>query len=201
MAVQTSHLQSLVVAKSPDSRHPVHLVNLAKTIVYNLEHEHNWTSVHIHFSLPLNPSQALPRPLISGLPRSRIYIHPDEQVENLIKEKRGEEVDDTIEREWVLPSHLTEKWSLRRFAECFDAVTEAPPVGDDGIETDQQNSSSKRRGGKRMLLATLGMTALWSIMLCTMASSSPARTESSLSLGSSSTTCASERAMASSAAY
>ena len=32
------------------------------------------------------------------------------------------EEDVEIEREWVLPTHLKEKWSLRRFAEVFNAL-------------------------------------------------------------------------------
>lgn len=70
---------------------------------------------------------------------------------------KDEEVE--VEREWVLPTHLQEKWSLRRFAEVFDAVGEEPPV-DDGGQDDggqiQDEVKKKRRGGKRVLLATLG---------------------------------------------
>ena len=60
--------------------------------------------------------------------------------------KQGlKEEDVPVEREWVLPTHLREKWSLRRFAEVFDAIGEVPPGGKEG----------KRRGGKRVLLATV----------------------------------------------
>lgn len=79
------------------------------------------------------------------------------------------------EREWVLPSHIREKWSLRRFAGCFDGVGEVPEggervgeIGADGIEKrDERGAASggteatedqrenTRRGGKRMLLATV----------------------------------------------
>lgn len=151
-----SHLQETLSPVSPDSRHPLSLVNLAETIAYNLKYEHNWADVHVHFTSPLDPLQALPRPLISGVPHTRIYVHPDEQIENLVREKRGEKIDDVLEREWVLPSYLREKWSLRRFAGCFDAVDEEPPAGDAGIETALQTPGRQRRGGKRMLLATLG---------------------------------------------
>ena len=54
--------------------------------------------------------------------------------------------------EWVLPTHLKEKWSLRRFAEVFDAVGERPPSGEEG---DEGEGLEKRRGGKRVLLATV----------------------------------------------
>lgn len=51
----------------------------------------------------------------------------------------------------MLPTHLKEKWSLRRFAEVFDAVGERPPDG----EEDEGRKVEKRRGGKRVLLATV----------------------------------------------
>lgn len=101
--------------------------------------------------------------MISGLPPHKIYIHPDDQVEEL---KNGtKDGEGYVEREWVLPTHLREKWSLRRFAEVFDAIGEEPPdeedvdtVGENEEEnTDDRGSRSKeRRGGKRLLLATLG---------------------------------------------
>lgn len=31
------------------------------------------------------------------------------------------------EREWVCPTHLREKWSLRRFGDIFDHITLYPP--------------------------------------------------------------------------
>ena len=89
-------------------------------------------------------------------------MHPDEQVEML---KAGvKEEDVSVEREWVLPTHLREKWSLRRFAEVFDAVGERPPpaLGGDGEEEEEEDvlqsvgdCEGKRRGGKRLLLATV----------------------------------------------
>ncbi len=83
-------------------------------------------------------------------------MHPDQQVEELKAGIEDEEVE--VEREWVLPTHLQEKWSLRRFAEVFDAVGEEPPEGDGGAmrEEGTGKGKGKRRGGKRVLLATLG---------------------------------------------
>lgn len=80
-------------------------------------------------------------------------MHPDQQVEEL---KAGVQDDGEVgrEREWVLPTHLLEKWSLRRFAEVFDAVGEVPVVDD--VEEEGGEGKGKRRGGKRVLLATLG---------------------------------------------
>ena len=73
-----------------------------------------------------------------------------------------------VEREWVLPTQLTEKWSLRRFAEVFDAVGELPerPERVDEVEEVERKDvrdegqkgrgkGEKRRGGKRVLLATV----------------------------------------------
>lgn len=79
-------------------------------------------------------------------------MHPDQQVEELKAGVNDDEVD--VEREWVLPTHLLEKWSLRKFAEVFDGVGEEPPE-DDGRQV-REEVKGKRRGGKRVLLATLG---------------------------------------------
>lgn len=81
-------------------------------------------------------------------------MHPDQQIEELKAGVKDEEVD--VEREWVLPTHLVEKWSLRRFAEVFDAVGEEPPEDERGQDDDAGQVKGKRRGGKRVLLATLG---------------------------------------------
>lgn len=66
------------------------------------------------------------------------------------------------EREWVLPTHLSEKWSLRRFAEVFDSI-EAVPDGKEDLDEDgkeeELNEVGKHWRGmtrqKRVLLATL----------------------------------------------
>ena len=86
-------------------------------------------------------------------------MHPDDQVEEVTRRMREE--DARVEREWVLPTRLKEKWSLKRFAEVFDAVGEEPPNPegeDDDVEDEERLGARKegRRGGKRVLLATLG---------------------------------------------
>lgn len=87
-------------------------------------------------------------------------MHPDQQVEELKSGVKEDEVE--VEREWVLPTHLAEKWSLRGFAELFDAVGEEPPgEGEDGMGSDGGARGVRyvrgmRRGGKRVLLATVG---------------------------------------------
>jgi len=116
----------------------------------------------IHTHSPIT-SLPLPRPLISGLPPRRAYIHPDEQIELLKSEhETGEQVEIGPELEWVLPTHLTEKWSIARFAAVFDAVGTVPPssyVGEDAPPSEDENEvGTQWRGSnrqKRFLLATL----------------------------------------------
>ena len=64
-------------------------------------------------------------------------------------------VEQLPEREWVLPSHLQEKWSLKGFAEVFDMLDVVPPGDedeeDDGVGWEWRGKNRK----KRLLLATL----------------------------------------------
>ncbi|MCJ1244109.1 hypothetical protein MMC30_001307 [Trapelia coarctata] len=175
-----SALTTLIANNPAPSTASPHHHALALQILHNLQCQHDWTDIRLHYHSPLASSQDptsptfLPRPLISGLPPTRIYIHPDEQVELLKAGKKGKELGEVKEREWVLPSHIREKWSLRRFAECFDRVGEIPEggetvggVGDHGVgmrdkggvgirgEGEDEIKEKKRRGGKRMLLATV----------------------------------------------
>jgi tRNA-splicing endonuclease subunit Sen15 len=50
--------------------------------------------------------------------------------------------------EWVLPTHLREKWSLKRFAEVFDALDDESTTGNAGEERPWTRN-------KRVVLATL----------------------------------------------
>ena len=131
--------------------------SLALQIQHQLQYQHEWTKLSVVTHSPLT-QQLLPRPLIAGLPPKRIYVHPDDQVEEVTRRMREE--DARVEREWVLPTRLREKWTLRRFAEIFDAVGEEPPIvegEDDGGEDEASSVTEKkgRRGGKRVLLATM----------------------------------------------
>ena len=157
-----SALSTFIHSKPSQSSHPPYLHHLALQIQYNLQHQHDWTDLHIHTTSPLS-QQPLPRPLISGFPPRRIYVHPDDQVEELKRGVKDGEIE--VEREWILPTNLKEQWSLRRFAEVFDAIGVEPPVASEGENsTDrdttkkigEQNHGKQRRGGKRLLLATLG---------------------------------------------
>lgn len=175
MSALTSFIQSPNPTKASHTHEPYYH-HLASQVLHNLQHQHDWTALTIHTHSPLSspPSDLLPRPLISGLPPQRIYIHPDEQVELLKQEKarksekKGSDGQGRIEevvreREWVLPTHLREKWSLRKFAEVFDGIGDVPPEPDgnevesgvgDGRGT-RDGKTEKRRGGKRVLLATV----------------------------------------------
>ena len=159
-----SALDTLFASHAPSNVHASYYQSLALQVLHNLQHQHDWTSLHIHTYSSIKKTP-LPRPLISGLPPHRIYVHPDDQVQELqrgVKDGEGK-----IEREWVLPTHLAEKWSLRRFADVFDALEEVPSEKlheDDGeavaegkdsaAESENEGCCSRRRGGKRLLLAT-----------------------------------------------
>ncbi|CZS95775.1 hypothetical protein WAI453_001606 [Rhynchosporium graminicola] len=159
---------SETLLQSTKSPHPPHLHNLALQIQHDLLHQHDWTLLQIHTHSPLT-TLPLPRPLISGLPPRRAYIHPDEQVEILKAEHKSASGERSIaqkpEREWVLPTQLMEKMSLRKLAELFDAVGTVPPGGgeeDDGEEGGGEGEMKKvgwqwqgENRQKRILLATL----------------------------------------------
>lgn len=141
---------------------------LARQILHNLQYQHDWAALQIH---PSSSSSSLPRPLISGFPPSRMYIHPDEQIAML--RAHISESDIAVEREWVLPTHLREKWSLAKFAAVFDCINVVPlggsgePGGEIGKEGEEGHGGEEeemrkkigvgtRRGGKRVLLGTVG---------------------------------------------
>lgn len=69
----------------------------------------------------------------------------------------GGDQDGLGDREWVLPTHLREAWSLRRFAEVFDAISEVPPepAGAGEVTEGYDGERRTRRGGNRVLLATV----------------------------------------------
>lgn len=117
--------------------------------------------MHTHSPVTKAP---LSRPLVSGLPPQRLYVHPDEQVELLKNadrqrkaaqaagEESGLEVKAQPEREWVLPTRLNERWTLRRLAEVFDDISMVPP---ETSATSQDVPSNPWRTTKRVVLATV----------------------------------------------
>ena len=167
-----SALSSLIQSSTSDpgssKSHPPQYQYLAIQTLHNLQYQHDWTGLRIHThsrSSSDAPPELLPRPLISGVPPHRIYVHPDEQIDMLkagIKESSVE-----LEREWVLPCHLREKWSLRKMGQVFDAVRAVPPGLEEETEEDRKkglegksgqgvDGIKKRRGGKRILLGIVG---------------------------------------------
>lgn len=147
---------------SPDASH---LHYLALKVAHNLQYQHLWTDVRLHTESTL-ADRALLRPLVSGLPPQRLYIHPDEQIELLQQQKNQGKTglpELQREREWVLPSHLREKWSLKRFGQVFDDI-EAVPSHTNGLALFAPQQAEKTEGmpsdwranlPKRLLLATL----------------------------------------------
>ncbi|KAL8782792.1 MAG: hypothetical protein Q9213_005116 [Squamulea squamosa] len=157
--LRPSELTSYIEASKPIDvlPHGFHNHALAAQVLHNLQYQHDWSELQIHHHSSVS-GKPLPKPLVSGLPPHRIYVHPDEQIEML--KHKVQEKDVPSEREWVLPTQLREKWSLREFADVFDAIGEVPPTIDQ-VDEEKQNDSwlpgiGSRRGGKRLLLATVG---------------------------------------------
>jgi tRNA-splicing endonuclease subunit Sen15 len=146
------------------SQHPAYLHHLASNILHNLQYQHDWTSLAIH-THSLLTNELLPRPIVSGRPPKRAYIHPDEQVAILKAEhETGKQVEQVPELEWVLPTHWEEKWSLAKFAAIFDALATVP-LSEEALERNNGEEEDVTlnvcyhwRGAnrqKRLLLATL----------------------------------------------
>lgn len=140
-----------------------YLEALTNVVVNNLVNQQDWTDVKVHHK------PGLPRQIISGLPPHRLYVHPDEQIAIIKAEKnRQDPVPQPPEVEWVLPTHLSEKWTLGRFAAVFDAIEALPPTASggeqneeelNGLEEEDNGAEWKQwRGakrGKRIILATV----------------------------------------------
>lgn len=170
MALTTSPQTSLLDRKitmaleaSSTSPHSPHHLSLAHQTLHNLEHQHHWSSLTLHTHSPSSPHVPLSRPLLSGLPPKRLYTHPDEQIA-LLKEAarrkaagKPSEGDPPPQREWVVPTHLREKWTVRELVEVFGDMSVVPPEpaasgeNKDGVvESEQQQD--KWRTTKRALL-------------------------------------------------
>lgn len=147
---------------------------LALQVLHNLQYQHDWTDLQVHTRSPLPPFGSLSRPLLSGLPPRRLYIHPDEQIELLKEAKRRQktampsaalssaaaedaakaklDIQATPEREWVLPARLKEKWSLKNMSELFDGISLVPSeVGEENDNAEdiaqvRSHSVSKEQG-------------------------------------------------------
>ncbi|KAL5118832.1 hypothetical protein ACEQ8H_003335 [Pleosporales sp. CAS-2024a] len=162
-AIVPAPVQQCFDAVHAHAAHLPQLQALAIQIQHNLQYQHAWSDLHVHTHSPLT-KKPLPRPLVSGLPPQRIYIHPDEQVEllkeadrtrkatNAVAESAALHVQAAPEREWILPTRLNEKWTLRRLAGVFDAITSVPPSPNAAVES--AHTANPWRTTKRLLLAT-----------------------------------------------
>jgi tRNA-splicing endonuclease subunit Sen15 len=107
--------------------------HLLQIVCTNLSESADWTSLETH------TSSTFPRPLLSGIPPSPVYVDPDADPNAPITAAAKQQ------REWVLPVDLREKWSPRKMAEVFDSM----PVGNWGVDAKGQLRK------KRVLLAVV----------------------------------------------
>jgi len=136
--VDTSGLHKFIAAnKLPESSpHTPHAHRLALQVAHNLRFQQGWTGIRLHYQPCLYATaKVLPRPVISGIPPKRLYVHPDEQIELLQRQRDQGKAgwpEVAAEREWVVSTQLREAWTLRRFAEVFDALAAVPPEDEGG---------------------------------------------------------------------
>lgn len=97
-----------------------HINDLVASVYENLENQQDWTSLQVHTHSP-NSKSLHPRPLISGLPPRRIYIHPDDQIE-MIKNNTMGAAAQTPEVEWVLSTSLDEHITVEFLSSIFDSM-------------------------------------------------------------------------------
>ncbi|KAI0390367.1 tRNA-splicing endonuclease subunit Sen15 [Xylariaceae sp. FL0594] len=144
---------------------PARAQQLAETVLDNLKYQHDWTDLQIltHSPAPTDSGEkatAFSRPMITGLPPRRLYVHPDDQISMVVKKPSastsaassngngsgGMVFDDTPETEWVLATHIAEKWTVRALAGVFDSL---PP------ELRPSTPQSHPERPKRIVLATV----------------------------------------------
>lgn len=152
-APQPSSLTKLIDCVSA-SGNPIAATTIQ--ILHNLQHQHLWTSLQIH-DISAPPGSTIDNPaspsysshngttpaLISGIPPSRVYTHPDEQLYML--EKGLREDDLKPERVFVIPTAQGQSWSLRRMAAVFDAMSEIEVVADEDESTGGNVDADKAR--------------------------------------------------------
>ncbi|KAI0118859.1 tRNA-splicing endonuclease subunit Sen15 [Nemania sp. FL0031] len=99
-----------------------HGQQLADRVLDNLKYQHDWTELQILTHAPTNP-EPLMRPMLTGLPPRRLYVHPDDQAAMVKSSAIADgKIFDTPEVEWVLPTHIAEKWTIKAFAAVFDSL-------------------------------------------------------------------------------
>ncbi|PHH50664.1 putative tRNA-splicing endonuclease subunit tsp-1 [Ceratocystis fimbriata CBS 114723] len=158
MSINSFTTSSIMQTSSPSPGHVTSaspstqdLVNL---VLHNLQNQHEWTGVKTHRldhssvnkcddRLASQYKGSLPRPLISGLPPRRMYIHPDEQIAALeIEKQTGTRPTLGPEFEWVLPVHISEQWAIKDFTSMF-AVIDA--LGDTGARKNWVRTFKQKR--------------------------------------------------------
>lgn len=144
---------------------------LAIEVLHNLQHQHRWTDLKLYtvsspVSEPSTPTSSPSRSrarsksprrattfLISGIPPRHSYLHPDLQ-KWLIKNDLDADESVTVQREWVLPLTLGEKWTLKQFCWVFDGLPERDVIqvrSNDGTGV----ANFEWKDSKRVLLAML----------------------------------------------
>jgi tRNA-splicing endonuclease subunit Sen15 len=108
-------MTSPINPSAPPPLTETHLLDVLRIVHNHLLHQAYWHSLAVH------DSPELPRPLIAGIP------------------------PEGTSKEWVLPVNLREKWSLRKWAEVFDALPEE-------VETEEAGG---RRGNKRLTMGVV----------------------------------------------
>jgi len=113
--ISWEEVRSVVMEKTSHAR------QLAETVFDNLKYQHDWTELKILTHSPTG--SALSRPMITGLPQRRLYVHPDDQI-SMVKSSAVPDgkIFDTPETEWVLATHISEKWTIRALAGVFDSL-------------------------------------------------------------------------------
>jgi tRNA-splicing endonuclease subunit Sen15, fungi type len=106
---------------------PSPLLPLAHQVAHNLQHQQRWTAITIH-TTSLLTGEPLARPLVSGLPPRRVYVHPDEQVEMLRRARQKKQ-----ERK--------EKLAGRESVGSADAAGEPTPAGGSGSGSSSSNEA------------------------------------------------------------
>lgn len=148
--VQAERPPLSAVSKSIGSRiAPSESSALPLEVLHNLRHQHGWRELRLHAITQTSQLQQLSESsprfkqgrfqdedlifVVSGLPMRHSYLHPDFQ-NHLIRNSIAE-TSTIVQREWVLPMSLGERWSLRKFCRVFDALPlREPIVAEQGIE-------------------------------------------------------------------
>jgi len=138
-----STLLSSSGAKTPSDALPLE-------ILHNLRYQHHWTDlkrdlVCLNVNVNANVNVNVNATLISGFPPRHSYIHPD--LQNYLVKHSMTDSAIPVQREWVLPLSLGEKWTLARFCALFDRLPEREVVVVRGNTGGSGSGSGSGSGG------------------------------------------------------